>query len=59
MNGRDAQGRFAKVNSFKYVLGTQPLVTLNQHNKEPVHLNINWDIAQNVIDTLQEGEKVT
>ena len=43
----------------KHVLGTQPFVTLNQYNKEPVHLSINWDVGQDVIATLQEGEKAT
>jgi len=44
---------------FKYVLGTQPLVTLNQYNEEPVRLSINWDVAQDAIATLQEGEKAS
>ena len=27
----------------KYTLGTQPLVTLNQYDKEPIELRVNWD----------------
>ena len=42
---------------FKYVLGTQPLVTLNQYNEEPVHLSINWEGAQTILSNLENREK--
>ena len=44
---------------FKYVLGSQPRVTLNQYNEEPVQAGLvtNWDDAQTVIAKLQEVNK--